>query len=193
MSASEGHAMTLALNLRLDDGLSAADKGAMPYFTDAAKAKIARVMRDLLADFARLGSSFKFDVTWGISAEALQLPNLVLIYFRANQGSTLTRQLAGAPAPPTNAAGFTVTANKLTLSEVYVEQNFPEDKMARIALHEMMHNRTETGDEMHQPGIGGGGIAVSPTNGWEQVTSKNAQIVSRSLHKKIPQFVRSGI
>jgi len=183
--------MTLALNIRLDDGLSDADKRAMPYFTEAAKAKIAQVMRDLLATFAKLGTSFVFDVTWGVPGEALTLPNLVLIYFRANQGSTLTRQLTGAPAPPANAAGFTVTVNKLTLSEVYVEQNFPEDKMARIALHEMMHNRTEHGDEMHNSAIGGDGIASSPTTGWEKVTPKNAQIVSRSLGKKIPQFVRN--
>ncbi len=183
--------MALSLNLRLDDGLSAAEKRAMPYFTDAAKDKIAQVMRDLLADFARLGTSFVFDVTWGVPGEALELPNLVLIYFRGNQGSTLTRQFTGASAPPANAAGFTVTVGRLTLSEVYVEQNFPEDKMARIALHEMMHNRTELGDEMHQPAIGGGGIAVSPTNGWEQVTPKNAQIVSKSLLKRIQQFVRN--
>jgi hypothetical protein len=182
--------MALELNLRLDDGLSAADKRAMPYFTDAAKDKIAQFMRDLLVDFVRLGSSFVFDVTWGVPGEALELPNLVLIYFRANQGSTLTRQFAGAPAPPNNAAGFTVAVNKLTLSEVYVEQNFPEDKMARIALHEMMHNRTETGEDLHKSAIGGDGIASSPTTGWEKVTPKNAQLVSRSLHKKIPQFER---
>jgi hypothetical protein len=182
--------MALPLNLRLDDGLSDADKRAMPYFTNAAKDKIAQVMRDLLADFVKLGSSFVFDVSWGVSGEGLQLPNLVLIYFRANQGSTLTRQFTGASAPPTNAAGFTVAVNKVTLSEVYVEQNFPEDKMARIALHEMMHNRTETGDELHKSAIGGDGIASSPTQGWEHVTPRNAQIVSRSLLKKIPQFVR---
>jgi len=181
------------LNLLLDDGLSAADKRNLDYFTDAAKKTIKEEMDKLLDDFSKLGTTFTHSVEWGVTEEGLKKKNLVLIYFRANPESSLTKSVVGAPSPPANSAGWTVIGTKSTISEAYVEYNFPATKLARIAVHEMMHNKCQMdNDALHNEKKGGGGIAKSPTLGTESVTSENAKLLSKHIDKSVTQWRPGG-
>ena len=180
------------INLLLDDGLSARDKSNLDYFTDAAKTKIRDTMDKLLDDFSKLGTTFTHSVTWGVTDEGLKKKGVIIIYFRASPEATLTKSIVGAPAPPGNAAGWTVIGTKATLSEAYVEMNFPAEKLARIAVHEMMHNKCKMDNDALHGKKGGGGIASSPTLGSESVTADNAKLLSASLTKSVTQWRPGG-
>ena len=180
------------INLLLDGGLSARDKSNLDYFTDSAKTKIRDAMDKLLDDFSKLGTTFTHSVTWGVTDEGLK-KSVIIIYFRASPEATLTKSITGAPAPPGNAAGWTVIGTKATISEAYVEMNFPTEKMARIAVHEMLHNKCQMdNDALHDAKKGGGGIANSPTLGSESVTPENAKLLSANLTKNITQWRPGG-
>jgi hypothetical protein len=130
-------------------------------------------------------------VTWGVTDEGLKKKGVIIIYFRASPEASLTKSIVGAPAPPGNAAGWTVIGAKATLSEAYVEMNFPAEKLARIAVHEMMHNKCQMDNDTLHGKKGGAGIANSPTIGTESVTAENAKLLSANLTKNISQW-RSG-
>lgn len=180
------------LNLLLDDGLSARDKRNMDYFTESAKTEIRDAMDKLLDDFSSLGTSFTHSVTWGVTDEGLK-KGVIIIYFRANPEASHTKSITGAPSPPGNAAGWTVIGTKATISEAYVEWNFPVAKMARIAIHEMMHNKCQMdNDALHDSKKGGAGIANSPTLGSESVTPENAKLLSKNLTKSVTQWRPGG-
>ena len=181
------------LNLLLDDGLSASDKKNLDYFTDAAKTTIRDAMDKLLDDFSKLGTSFTHSVTWGVTEDGLKKKGVVIIYFRARSEASQTKNIVGAPSPPANSAGWTVIGTKTTLSEAYVEMNFPASKLARIAIHEMMHNKCQMdNDALHDSKKGGAGIANSPTLGSKSVTAENAKLLSKHLAKTIAQWRPGG-
>jgi hypothetical protein len=181
------------INLLLDDGLSARDKRNMDYFTENAKTEIRDAMDKLLDDLSKLGTTFTHSVTWGVTDEGLKKKGVIIIYFRANPEASHTKNIVGAPSPPGNAAGWTVIGAKATISEAYVEMNMPTSKLARIAIHEMMHNKCQMdNDALHDSKKGGGGIANSPTIGSESVTPENAKLVGKSLTKSITQWRPGG-
>jgi len=180
------------INLLLDDGLSARDKSNLDYFTDAAKTKIRDTMDKLLDDLSKLGTTFTHSVTWGVTDEGLKKKGVIIIYFRANAQSSQTKSIVGAPSPPENAAGWTVIGTKATLSEAYVEMNFPAEKLARIAVHEMMHNKCQMDNDALHGKKGGGGISNSPTLGTESVTAENAKLIGANLTKTIAQWRPGG-
>jgi len=181
------------LNLLLDDGLSDRERKNLDYFTDKAKTTIRDTMDKLLGDFSTLGTTFMHSVTWGITEDGLKKKGVVLIYFRASPETSLTKTIVGAPAPPANSAGWTVIGTKASLSEAYIEMNFPAEKLARIAVHEMMHNKCQMDNAaLHDSKKGGAGIANSPTLGSESVTAQNATLLSKSLAKTIAQWRPGG-
>ena len=181
------------INVLLDDGLSAADKRNLDYFTDKAKTTIRDQMDKLLEDFSKLGSTFTHSVEWGVTEDSLKKKGVIIIYFRASPEASQTKSITGAPKPPSNAAGWTVIGTKATISEAYVEMNFPTEKMARIAVHEMMHNKCQMdNDALHDAKKGGGGIANSPTQGYESVTAENAKLLSKNLSKSVTQWRPGG-
>src|SRR4029453_9598769 len=124
------------INLLLDDGLSARDKSNLDYFTDNAKTTIRDKMDKLLDDFSKLGTTFTQPVTWGVTDEGLKKKGVIIIYFRASPEASLTKSIVGAPAPPGNAAGWTVIGAKAKLWEAYVAMNFPAEKLAALRGYE---------------------------------------------------------
>jgi len=62
----------------------------------------------------------------------------------------------------------------------------PAEKLALIAFHELMHNKLQRGNDMHKNG--GGGLAVSPAQGWEQLTARNKQLMAAALRTPVRQY-----
>ena len=100
-----------------------------------------------------------------------------------------------------DAAGRTATLDDGVLSEIYVEDNMPADKLAHIAFHELMHNRLDVGATVipldqskdpklagiHDVALGGGGLAATPTTGYGNLTAKNASLMARNLVTTVKQ------
>jgi hypothetical protein len=109
--------------------------------------------------------------------------------------SSITKSSGG------DAAGRTATLDDGVLSEIYVEDNMPADKLAHIAFHELMHNRLDVGatvipinsnsDPMkagiHDVALGGGGLAATPTTGYGNLTAKNASLMAKNLVTTVKQ------
>lgn len=100
-----------------------------------------------------------------------------------------------------DAAGRTATLDDGVLSEIYVEDNMPAEKLAHIAFHELMHNRLDVGSTVvpldqnkdpkqagiHDFALGGGGLAATPTTGYGALTAKNATLMARNLVTTVKQ------
>ena len=179
--------MSFPLTVLLDNGVPA---GTLTFFNDSARRAVLEEFRTLLDQLSKLGKTFKFDVQWGVSGESLELPNIVIIYFRSGPGDSLTKLIPGATAPGPTDAGLTVLVSP-RMSEVYVDGNMPGAKLAHIAAHEMLHNKTGLDDQqLHPPPQNGTGIAHSPTEEWNRVDSANAQLFKRFVDIPVTQFVR---
>jgi hypothetical protein len=112
--------------------------------------------------------------------------------------SSITRSSGG------DAAGRTATLPDGVLSEIYVENNMPADKLAHIAFHELMHNRLDVGTTVvpinpnkdpssagiHDTALGGGGLAATPTTGYGKLTAKNATLMAKNLVTTVKQSTR---
>jgi hypothetical protein len=179
--------MSFPLTVLLDNGVP---RGTLSFFDDGARTAVLNEFRTLLGQLSTLGKTFQFDAQWGVTGESLDLPNIVIIYFRSDRGDSLTKLIPGAIPPGPTAAGITVLASP-RMSEVYVDGNMPGAKLAHIAAHEMLHNKTGFDDQqLHPPPQNGSGIAHSPTEEWDKVNSANAQLFGRFVDIPVAQFVR---
>jgi hypothetical protein len=120
---------------------------------------------------------------WSYQASDLE-PWDVVVYFVRDPSRSIAARL-GSSSSDDN-AGLTAFTSSGVVSEVYVEGNGPGEKLALIAFHEIMHNKLQRGNDMHKNG--GGGVAVSPVQGWEQLTPKNKQLMAAALRTPVPQY-----
>ena len=112
----------------------------------------------------------------------------VVLYFVLDQGSSLARKKLGIE-PTTRDGGFTVFNGSVTLSEVYVDGSMPAERLANVAFHELMHNKLETGDVMHDMG----GLATKPTHEGHKLNAENIKRLSARLFRAVPQYTKGMI
>jgi hypothetical protein len=169
----------------LKDYLSSADK-TYTSFTPHSMNTITYTLWDLVFQVGQSMSS-KTRLTpspgWSYQASDLE-PWDVVVYFVRDRSQSIAARLGAQPSD--DAAGLTSFTSSGVVSEVYVEGNGPADKLALIAFHEIMHNKLQRGNSMHQNA--GGGVAVSPTKGWEQLTARNKQLMAGALRTPVRQY-----
>jgi hypothetical protein len=140
-------------------------------------------------------------VSWDLTASDISDTDLV-VYFLSRQSDSLIR-LEGVIPLEGDHGGLTSEINlsvgpegtptkTVVLSEVYVQGNFPAKKLAKIAFHELMHNKRRVFREMHKED----GLAVSPVAYCSMLSATNKARMSAALAKKVPQYtkkLRTGV
>ena len=79
---------------------------------------------------------------------------------------------------------------KLAASEVYLDiinaNSDPTTLMANIIFHELMHNKTTTGDDLHKSADG---LAKETVTETDTLTTANIKTMQGSLKKEVTQWV----
>ena len=116
----------------------------------------------------------------------------LLIYLVADHAATLL------PGQPLGGLGTTGVRNGGAVSEIYVNefQGVPDFCMAKLAFHELMHNKLRMSDDLHWNG--GQGLAddvmninlcAAPFSSF-QLTEENKRLMAEKLDDVVPQNFR---
>lgn len=189
-------------------GKGSASPKNLDYFKLSSMEKMNDTLSKLFGEINKLaGTKLGWMIAWDLTAaerklnwadkgasvvHVLRSPTYSLI------PSSITKGSSG------DAAGRTATLDDGVLSEIYVEDNMPADKLAHIAFHELMHNRLDVGSTVvpldqtkdpklagiHDVALGGGGLAATPTTGFGSLTAKNAQLMARNLVTTVKQSAK---
>ena len=189
-------------------GKGFADPKGLGYFKLASMETMNETLQKLFREVNKLaGTSLGWMIAWDLTAAERKLN-------WADKGASVVHVLRSPsysliPSSITNgsggdAAGRTATLPDGVLSEIYVEDNMPADKLAHIAFHELMHNRLDVGATVipinsnpdplkrgiHDIALGGGGLAATPTTGYGSLTAKNASLMAKNLVTTVKQSSR---
>jgi hypothetical protein len=99
-------------------------------------------------------------VAWSATQPSIGAKDLVC-YFVRNVGDTIVAgNVVKDAVPPASNWGITLFRAKIVGSEVYENRPKKPAHAARLALHELMHNMSLTGERMHRPGMSIGAETV---------------------------------
>lgn len=113
----------------------------------------------------------------------------VVIYFTFDSNVSIIEHVANRTRTCGNNAAGCTDPNAPQISEVYVSGNFPPRKLANIAFHELMHNKTRfTNAQLHNHP--NDGLAQSPTNESHQLTQANIKLLQPFLQTRREQFTQ---
>jgi hypothetical protein len=113
------------------------------------------------------------------------------VFFVPSQADSIIARVNQQHAPG-DAAGLTSNTAEGVISEVYVEYNGPARKWAKIAFHELMHNKCDVGwgqngENLHN--FGGGGLAVKKgVTDLTPLTDANCRYLNQHLHRANRQY-----
>jgi hypothetical protein len=127
----------------------------------------------------------------------------LLIYVVPSQGkSVIARKYPEAERPGSKNSGATYPGNKGAISEIYFDKFAAEDwpGMAKIAFHELMHNKLRIGNDMHSDFEINGGAGTHSLASEEldtssrgmfsyKLTFQNKRAMRRAMAKDVPQRV----
>jgi hypothetical protein len=115
-------------------------------------------------------------------------PHDLLVYFVPDKIDTLVLKISDAIGDR-DLGGATVFLSKTGehASEVYTSTG-NTDLVARLAMHELMHNKLKLGNTMHTERIGGGGIANANISVNDNLTVANINLMASHLRDPHPQW-----
>lgn len=133
-------------------------------------------------------------------------PSDVLVYFVATHLDSIVAHVGG-PLSSFSESGLTSATTHGVISEVWLAgspndpMNRPlsdthyKDLLANVAFHELMHNKLDalqSGQRalsnIHDPRIGGGGLAAPMVSANTHLTIQNIEIMAQNLDRPIPQY-----
>jgi hypothetical protein len=186
-------------------GTGFADPKGLGYFKLASMETMNETLQKLFREVNKqANTSLGWMIAWDLTAAERKLN-------WADKGASVIHVLRSPsysliPSSITNgsggdAAGRTATLDDGVLSEIYVEDNMPADKLAHIAFHELMHNRLDVGGTVipinsnpdplkrgiHDIALGGGGLAATPTTGYGNLTPQNCSLMAKNLVTTVKQ------
>lgn len=192
----------------LQTGSGFGDPRGLSYFTTKSQETVSDTLAELFRDMnklanAKLGWTIGWDLTAAERTGRWTDQSSVIYFLRSPSQSLISKEGVVTNSSGGDAAGRTATTANGVLSEVYVENNMPADKLGHIAFHELMHNRLDVGATViamgsgdpstagiHNAASGGGGLAATPTTGFASLTAKNATLMAKNLVTKIRQNTR---
>jgi hypothetical protein len=185
-------------------GTGSGDPNRLEYFKKSSIETINKTMEKLFGEVNTLAKTkLTWTIAWDLSAadraKSWQDKGSSVIHvLRGTSNSLIPSSITKASGG--DAAGRTATLDDGVLSEIYVEDNMPADKLAHIAFHELMHNRLDVGATVipmnnkdlskagiHDVALGGGGLAATPTTGYGSLTAKNATLMAKNLVTTVKQ------
>jgi hypothetical protein len=116
-----------------------------------------------------------------MAAPALIETDVIVYVVRSQLQSILARRLEHAPSP--NHQGSTApSAADEVASEAYM-QGTDTTQLARVIVHELMHNKTNLGNEqLHRLG----GVCATPP---QAPTTQNQRLLARHMSRKVRQWL----
>jgi hypothetical protein len=140
--------------------------------------------------FQRNPNQFPYSSVIGFGCK-LKRPFDLNVFFVPTQMDSIIASVA-KKKPPDSAAGLTCNTPEGVISEVYVELNGPARKWAKIAFHELMHNKCDVGwgqSEENLHNFGGGGLAQrSGISDGTPLTEANCRYFNLHMHRGNPQY-----
>jgi hypothetical protein len=137
-------------------------------------------------------STFSSADFWWDPANGAVKSHELLVYFLKDSSESLIHKTRPSDKINLNNNGNTLWRSDSTprISEIYVNSvliyNDAHLLLAKLAFHELMHNKLEKFD-VH--GGGGGGLATgSPITSSTPLTDKNKELMAKALAKKVPQY-----
>lgn len=118
-------------------------------------------------------------------------PEDMIVYFVRDNNASLGEKEGGNHHR--DHAGTCTNTPAGTIAEVYLYQNFPPQKLAKIAFHELMHYKIDVGQGkdtiIHEKG--GGGIAsANNVNAGTPLTAGNIAIMAKNIANKTKPYTK---
>jgi hypothetical protein len=138
-------------------------------------------------------SRYKDAKTSKLSGQTLVMAsNELLVYLLPSQGDSIIRRVTNQSAPA-GVAGFTVFGTGMgNISELYMDRLGNPTKAAKMAFHELMHNKLQKDNTMHSPDVGGAGLADEAlvfSNPFAAfLSAENIRLLAPVLHQAAWQF-----
>jgi hypothetical protein len=116
-------------------------------------------------------------------------PHELLVYFVSSSTDTILRSINDVIGTPDLGGTTVFMRNGEHASEVFVSIG-NSDLVARMAFHEIMHNKLRLGDTMHTLPIdrGGGGLARAVISNTDNLTQGNIDLMAAHLWDRHPQW-----
>jgi hypothetical protein len=139
------------------------------------------------------GSGFvDASVYWWTSRPIHQLSHEPIVWLVPNISKSLVKKFRKI-TPPSHLAGFTSINQKLgNIAEVYVNKMEGAANQAKMAFHELMHNKLAIGNELHSSDFGFGlnKEMLDGTTAFSSfLDSENIKKMAPALAKPTPQWV----
>ncbi len=131
-------------------------------------------------------------VYWWTDRPVHNSPHEPLVWFLPSKAKSLIKKVFNIN-PSQNDGGLTkVSSSRGNISEVYLDH--PISKTARgrafLAFHELMHNKLQQGDEMHDPSLGLGRGAIDMSSPFSaSLNSEDCKLVAPELNTPVPQWM----
>jgi hypothetical protein len=127
-------------------------------------------------------------VAWGTAGvnTAVTDRDLVVYFVRDPKKSVIQSLNLSVPSGEIGGATNFDSASLGTVSEVYVENNFPPKKLANMAFHELMHNKLQKNDSLHD--IKGVGMGVSPATECSVLTDTDVRLMAARMTTAVKQY-----
>ena len=166
-----------AQNVRLTSGVRAQIQNVLTFFS-----------RDVHKPASRGHITWFTRKQWRSSSVRNRVTSLdVVIYFTADNTVSVIEHVAMRSRGHCSSSAGCTDPNPPQISEVYVSGNFPPRKLANIAFHELMHNKTRFSDA-HLHKHPSKGLAQSPTLASHQLTQGNIDLLKPLLQTPRQQF-----
>lgn len=131
-------------------------------------------------------------VYWWTSRPVHHLSHEPIVWLVPNVSKSLVKKFRNI-IPPSHLAGFTSINQKLgNIAEVYVNKMEGAANQAKMAFHELMHNKLVIGNQMHasEYGFGLNKEMLDGTTAFSSfLDSENIKKMASALKKPVPQWV----
>lgn len=150
------------------------------------------VKKQLQGYFNQIGQAMKppetITVTWQDTQPTLSSQDLI-VYCTSEDYSVVSSAFSGKKFDPlaTGHWGYTYIKNSggslEAASEIYIKF-FIADTIAKLALHELMHNKLNKGNELHK----GNGLAQATVASSTTFTPENIAALAAAMRNSVPQW-----
>jgi hypothetical protein len=139
------------------------------------------------------GSDFDdFTTTWWTHRPMGRAGHEPIVWMLPNKAASLIKKVYPGVALDPSSGGTTYWKDKGTISEVYMDYQalISPAAQAKMAFHELMHNKLQKGKELHSTSYGNG-LNLGSINFSDDGTAldwDNKEMMGAALSKVVPQY-----
>lgn len=130
-------------------------------------------------------------VYWWTSRPIHQLAHEPIVWLVPDVGKSVVKRVRKI-SPPSHLAGFTSINPNGSIAEIYVNKMEGAANQAKMAFHELMHNKLAIGNQLHasEYGLGLNKEMLDGTTAFSSfLDAENIKKMAPALAKPVPQWV----